>query len=93
MLEAMGRGLPCIGSTAGGIPELLSQENLVPPGDVGALARKIKEVVTSPDRMQAMSAANLAKAREYARDALEQRHRQFFQHVRHTTEEWLQRRQ
>ena len=33
MLEAMARGLPCIGSTVGGIPELLPAEDLVPPGD------------------------------------------------------------
>jgi glycosyltransferase involved in cell wall biosynthesis len=91
MLEAMARGLPCIGSTAGGIPELLSDENLVPPGDVEALAKKIKEVVTSSERMRAMSAANLAKARAYTKETLEHRQRQFYQHVRCTTEEWLKR--
>ena len=91
MLEAMARGLPCIGSTAGGIPELLSEENLVPPGDVDALTRKIKEVVTSSERMQAMSAANLAKAREYIRGTLEQRQHQFYQYVRQATEDWLKR--
>ncbi len=41
MIEAMARALPCIGSTTGGIPELLPSEYLVAPGDVGALALKI----------------------------------------------------
>ena len=33
MVEAMARGLPCIGSRVGGIPELLHPEDMVPPGD------------------------------------------------------------
>ena len=45
MIEAMARGLPCIGSTVGGIPELLPPEDMVPPGDVSALAEKIREVI------------------------------------------------
>ncbi len=31
LIEAMARGLPCIGSTMGGIPELLPAEDMVPP--------------------------------------------------------------
>ena len=34
LIEAMARGLPCIGSTVGGIPELLPPEDMAPPGDV-----------------------------------------------------------
>jgi len=55
MIEAMARGLPCIGSAVGGIPELLSSEDLVSRGDAGALALKIMEVVSQPDRMTRMS--------------------------------------
>ena len=51
MLEAMARGLPCIGSSVGGIPELLHSEDTVPPGDSQALVAKIRDVVTDPDRM------------------------------------------
>ena len=36
MLEAMARGLPCIGSTVGGIPELLSPGEMAPPDDAQA---------------------------------------------------------
>ena len=57
MIEAMARALPCIGSTVGGIPELLLPEDMVPPGDAAALARKICEVVTAPERMARMSPA------------------------------------
>lgn len=89
MVEAMARGLPCIGSTVGGIPELLAAEDLVPPGDGGALAAKIREVVGSPRRMAAMSERNLVTARGYARSELEQRRSRFYRHVRQATEAWI----
>lgn len=91
MIEAMARGLPCIGSTAGGIPELLPPEDMVPPGDVEALARKIQEVLAAPTRMQEMSRRNLDKAQEYHQDILRQRRYQFYSFIRRVTEEWLRR--
>ncbi len=51
MIEAMARGLPCIGSAVGGTPELISQDMLVPPNDVQALADKIIECFDDPQRM------------------------------------------
>ncbi len=89
MVEAMARALPCIGSTVGGIPELLSGEDLVPPGDVAALAGKIRAVVTNPGRMARMSARNLHKARGYSDRVLHQRRIQFYRYVREKTEAWL----
>lgn len=86
MIEAMARALPCIGSTVGGIPELLPPENLVPSGSVGALARKIREVVTDPERMSQMSARNLEKAKEYRTDILRERWVAFYQYVREVTQ-------
>src|SRR3984893_607487 len=50
MLEARARGLPCIGSAVGGIPELLDASELVPVGDSGTLAAKIQEVLRDPLR-------------------------------------------
>jgi glycosyltransferase involved in cell wall biosynthesis len=92
MLEAMARALPCIGSTVGGIPELLLPEDMVLPGNVNALARKIREVVTDPERMARMSARNLAKAGEYSDKALGPRRTSFYQHLRAETTRWLQAR-
>ena len=89
MIEAMARGLPCIGSTVGGIPELLATEDMVPPNDASALARKIREVLADPSRMVRMSARNLAKAREYSLDVLTRRRERFYEHVRAQTEAWL----
>ena len=92
MIEAMARGLPCIGSTVGGIPELLPAEDMVPPNDAHALAEKIREVVTNPERMAAMSARNLDKAREYADNVLYERRTAFYQHLKAETEAWLKTR-
>ncbi|MDJ0734633.1 MAG: glycosyltransferase family 4 protein [Nostocaceae cyanobacterium] len=88
-IEAMARGLPCIGSTVGGFPELLPPEDMVPPGDVTALAQKIIGVVINPQRMAAMSARNLEKAREYREEILRQRRINFYFYLREKTEEWL----
>lgn len=89
LVEAMARGLPCIASTVGGIPELLPPEDLVPPGDADALAKKIMEVVRDPERMARMSRRNLEKAKEYRNEVLQQRRVAFYRYVKERTEEWL----
>ncbi len=89
MIEAMARGLPCIGSTVGGIPELLPPEDMVPPGDMTALASKIREVVTDPERMALMSARNLEKAKDYREEAMREQRNTFYRYVRGKTEAWL----
>ena len=63
MIEAMARALPCIGSSVGGIPELLADEDIVPPEDVPALASKITEVLQQPARMQQMSSTKSNQSR------------------------------
>lgn len=72
-IEAMARGLPCIGSTVGGTPELLPPEDMVKAGNVEALAQKIVEVLRDPARMTRMAARNLLRSREYHQDRLRER--------------------
>ncbi len=91
MIEAMARGLPCIGSTMGGIPELLPPEDMAPPGDVAALAEMIRAVVTDPARMARMSARNWERARMYGEDALRARRTGFYRALRQRTEAWAER--
>jgi glycosyltransferase involved in cell wall biosynthesis len=92
MVEAMARALPCIGSTVGGIPELLPAEDMVQPGDVDALAGKIREVTTNPQRMQQMSQRNLATAADYQFERLREKRNAFYQYVRDQTQAWLRQR-
>lgn len=89
LIEAMARGLPCIGSDVGGIPELLSAEDLVPSGDVNALAARIQDVVADGKRLARMSARNLERARAYRSDALRARRVKFYRYLETKTEEWL----
>ncbi|HAZ49447.1 MAG TPA: glycosyl transferase family 1 [Cyanobacteria bacterium UBA11369] len=88
-IEAMARSLPCIGSTVGGFPELLPPEDLVPPGNVPALASKIREVVTDPARMARMSARNWEKSKQYRDELLQKRRIAFYRYIRETTGAWL----
>lgn len=89
MIEAMARGLPCIGTTVGGIPELLTKDDLVPPGDAVALADKIEEVMGSPERMVTMSRRNLSKARDYEEAALRKRRVGFYRYLYEITQRWI----
>lgn len=85
MLEAMARGCPCIGSTVGGIPELLTADDMVPPDDPDALAARIAEVASDPERMQRMGERNRGTAREYWPEVLAARRAAFYQTVREKT--------
>jgi glycosyltransferase involved in cell wall biosynthesis len=92
LIEAMARALPCIGSDVGGIPELLDEDDLVPPGDPAALAAKIQAVLRDPPRLATMSRRNLIGAHEHLASALAERRRRFYQHVRDCTKQWEARR-
>ncbi|NLF26079.1 MAG: glycosyltransferase family 4 protein [Deltaproteobacteria bacterium] len=87
VIEAMARGLPCIGSSAGGIPELLAGEDLVQPGDPVTLTTKIKEVLNNPERMWEMSKRNLEKSKMYRLNIMHAKQREFLLYLRDITKE------
>ncbi len=89
MVEAMARGLPCIGSSVGGIPELLTSEDLVPPGDSTALAHLIIEVASDPERLSTMSRRNVARAQDFREEPLRRRRQAFYWALRERTEQFL----
>jgi len=89
MIEAMARAVPCIGTNVGGIPELISSENRVSPGNSDALAEKIQQVLGDPERMRKMSEENLKTASCYEASVLRGRKTLFYQHVRKCTRNWL----
>jgi glycosyltransferase involved in cell wall biosynthesis len=88
LIEAMARGLPCIGSAVGGIPELLDASELTPVGDAVALAAKIQEVLGDRSRKLEMSTRNLARSMRYLGPVLAERRRLFYRRVREATEAW-----
>lgn len=65
MIEAMARGCPSIGTTVGGIPELLQPGELVPPADPAALANKIMEKISRPEDLAEMARRNHGVAKGY----------------------------
>lgn len=84
LIEGMARGLPAIGTTVGGIPELLAEEDLVPPDDPFALAAAIRRFLADPARLTAASARNLDRARDYSVGSLRPRRDRFYRTVRDT---------
>jgi glycosyltransferase involved in cell wall biosynthesis len=89
MIEAMARGVACIGSSVGGIPELLEADRLVAPGDEEGLALAITDMLTHPNRRRRIAQRDYAKAKEFHANVLGERRRRFYRHVRDATDEWL----
>lgn len=88
IIEAMARALPCVCSNVGGIKELLPEDDLVEPGNAEALARKIMEVLTNPQRMIEMSRRNLVKSMEFKEEALNRSRIDFYREIYNATQHW-----
>jgi len=78
MLEAMARGLPCIGTEVGGIPELLPAYALVPHSDVAALAERIASFARDRGLRERAARENFATAYAYHESELQPRRVAFF---------------
>jgi len=73
LLEAMACGLPVVASDIAGYRSVMRQGvegTLVPPGDPGALARAVNELVEDGGKRESMAAAGLARAAEFSWDKL-----------------------
>ena len=91
MIEAMSAGLPCIGSSVGGIPELLDQADICLPNSKKALTEKLSEVITEKGRLERMALRNVEKAKEFRGEKLQESWIQFFTHIKKGTENWLEK--
>jgi glycosyltransferase involved in cell wall biosynthesis len=69
LLEAMARGLPCLATAVGGVPELLPPAALVPT-DAGALAARIRDLALAPALRAELARAALARARDFHEERL-----------------------
>ena len=81
-IEAMSRGAACIGSSCGGIQELLPEDRMHRPGDVAGLASRIRALAEDPAAIAAASRADLQKSREFDPDELQARRREFYARLR-----------
>lgn len=76
LIEAMSRGCPCIGSNAGGIPELLDNAYIFSRGNVKELAT----ILASLDKEMLIVQAkrNYEFSKEFRKDILEDKRHKFF---------------
>lgn len=68
VLEAMAAGLPVIATSVGGIPEAVIDGQtglLVPPGNTGALAKAVIDLLNNPERASEMGLAGKKRADEF----------------------------
>jgi glycosyltransferase involved in cell wall biosynthesis len=87
MIEAMSRGAACIGSTCGGIPELLPAERLHHPRDAAALSDMIRRYATDTAALAAASRADLETAVQFDPGILKVRRRAFYAQLRRRAED------
>lgn len=70
LVEAMARGLPCVGARVGGIPELLSPQQLVPVESVSELEARLAEQLLDPVLRTSLGELNKAEAKYFDPSAL-----------------------
>lgn len=81
VVEAMAYGLPCIGSSIAGIPELLDKKAIISPGSVAELAEKIHYFIKNPDFMQNEAIKNWHESKKYHNDILSKRRLDFYEEL------------
>lgn len=91
LLEAMARGLPCVATRVGGIPELLDDNVLCDSGSVPQLVTRIRAILDGTVDANDQAARNLTRARDFRSEVLRVRRRDFYRGVRLATELWRAR--
>jgi glycosyltransferase involved in cell wall biosynthesis len=85
LVEAMARGLPCVATNVGGIPELLPASDMVPRNDALALARLIHCVLADSSRLNAMASRSFEKALEFSAALLQKKRIGFYRSLYEVT--------
>ena len=87
-VEAMSRGVACIGSTCGGIPELIP-DRLHAPGDVTGLAKRIRDLAGDPEGLAQASKRDLERSQAFAPERLADTRSEFLGRLRAAAESAL----
>lgn len=88
VIEAMARGLPCITSTVGGVPELMEDRYMVTPNDVEALSARIASMASDVGQMEEAARRNVKLAAQYCTDVLRKRRDTFYNKIKEVTLAW-----
>ncbi len=85
ILDAFSAGVPVVATRAGGIPEMVADGRtgrLVEPGDAGALARAIGDLLRGPEAARALaSAARACYEAEFTDDRMVEKTRRCYQEL------------
>lgn len=85
ILEAMATGLPCIATNVGGIPELLSNDCLIPSNDINALEEKIVYVCDNKNLLERESRNNFNKILKcYTPTVIRQKRMEFYKRIKNS---------
>lgn len=84
LVEAMSKGIPSIGTNAGGITELLDEEVIFKKGKtmVSAIVRVLKSF--NKDTMLYQAKRNFGEAKKYDKDIIDERRRRFYEGFKST---------
>ena len=78
LVEAMNRGCPAVGSSAGGIPELLAPEWIHRPGDSQGLAGLLGKMIEERSLLATEARRNFQEASKYDKGHLDQIRQDFW---------------
>lgn len=78
VIEAMAKGLPCIGTRVGGIPELLDEEALIDKNDIVQLVSKLECFIQNLEVLNKQAKRNLQKAKSYEYKLLDERRKKVY---------------
>jgi glycosyltransferase involved in cell wall biosynthesis len=81
MLEAMSVGCPVLGSTIGGIPDILESKFLHKPGDYNRLAEQIKIFYNDRDYLLQQAYLSLDRAQPFIKTTLAEKRSEFFKKI------------
>jgi len=81
LIEALARGLPCLGSSVGGIPEYLDSDSLFAARDPEAIAKRIIPLLKNPEKLAKMSLRNFEFSKAFWPEALEAVKNEFWHEV------------
>jgi glycosyltransferase involved in cell wall biosynthesis len=81
LLEAMSMGCPVLGSTNGGIPEVVKPEYLHKPGDYKKLSKQIKSFYENRNLLEQESLCNLELVKPFLKENLSLKRKDFFENI------------